>query len=54
VVRAEVHPLAGLAAVDFDPELCNPAKLLEELEDDREWFRDGPDAAPGPAPGSDL
>ncbi len=55
VVQAEVHPLTGLATVDFDPELCNPLKLMEELEDDREWFRDGLEAVgPAPAQGSDV
>jgi hypothetical protein len=56
VVRAEVHPLTGMATVEFDPELCNPVRLLEDLEDDQEWFRDGPepDQAPAPTPGSDV
>lgn len=54
VVRAEVHPLAGMAAIEFDPELCNPMKLLEDLEDDREWFREGLDAGQGLAAGSDV
>ncbi len=54
VVRAEVNPQAGLVTVEFDPELCNPVNLLENLEDDREWFRDGLGSDPGPAPGSDV
>jgi hypothetical protein len=54
VVRAEVNPQAGLVTVEFDPELCNPVNLLEDLEDDREWIRDGLDSDPAPAPGSDV
>ena len=54
VVRAEVHALAGLAAVDFDPGLCDPVKLLENLEDDREWFRDGLEASEGPVEAADV
>jgi hypothetical protein len=54
VVRAEIHPLTGMATVEFDPELCDPVKLLEDLEEDREWFRDGLDHDPPPIPGSDL
>lgn len=54
VVRAEVHPLVGMANIEFDPELCNPVKLLEDLEDDREWLRDEPDPDQAPAPGSDV
>jgi hypothetical protein len=54
VVRAEVNPQAGLVTVEFDPELCNPVNLLEDLEDDREWFRDGLGSDPPPAPGSDV
>lgn len=49
VLRAEVHPLDGLAAVEYDPELCNPVQLMEELEDDREWCRDEPPPGPGEA-----
>ena len=54
VVRAEVHPLAGMATIEFNPELCDPVKLLEDLEDDREFFRDGPGPDQAPTPGSDV
>jgi hypothetical protein len=54
VVRAEVHPLVGMATIEFDPELCSPVKLLQDLEDDREWFRDGPEPDQARTPGSDV
>lgn len=54
VVRADVNPQAGLVTVEFDPELCNPVNLLEDLEDDREWIREGLGSDPAPAPGSDV
>lgn len=54
VLRAEVHPLAGLATIEYDPELCNPTKLLEDLESDRAWFDDHAEVEEGPIPGSDV
>ena len=54
VMRADVNPQAGLVTVEFDPELCNPVSLLENLEDDREWFRDELGSDPAPVPGSDV
>lgn len=54
VTRAEVHPRAKLITVEFDPALCDPLELLEQLEDDREFFRDGLEADLVPAPGSDV
>lgn len=47
VLRAEIHPSDGLAAVEYEPELCNPVQLMDQLEDDREWFRDDPPPSRG-------
>ncbi|MEW6473416.1 MAG: hypothetical protein AB1679_14185 [Actinomycetota bacterium] len=46
VIRALVDPVAGMAEIEYDPDLCSLSRILAELE------VDGPPQEPADSPGS--